>query len=110
MEKNFIPERPIGYIRVAAGGVNTVKTLQELIDADNVANGRGLNSESVTLALITPEVQSVRWRDDGVAPTAAIGYPLPVGAELSYTSRFPQNLQIISQVAGAVLNIALYAQ
>ena len=35
-------------------------------------------------AIITPETQAVRWRDDGTAPTAAIGYPLAVGAELRY--------------------------
>ena len=29
-----------------------------------------------TLAVIVPESQSVRWRDDGVAPTASVGMPL----------------------------------
>ena len=30
------------------------------------------------IAIIIAEAQGVRWRDDGTAPTASVGMPLPV--------------------------------
>lgn len=60
------------------------------------------------LALITCETQAVRWRDDGVAPTAAIGYPLPLAAELQYTGIGLAALRFIEQAASAKLNICYY--
>lgn len=57
--------------------------------------------------LITPEVQAVRWRDDGIAPTAAIGMPLAVGAVLRYDADL-NKVQFMEQVAGAIINIAYF--
>jgi len=37
---------------------------------------------SPTVALIVPLTQDVRWRDDGVAPTATVGMPLAAGETL----------------------------
>ena len=39
---------------------------------------------SPRIAIITPETQAVRWRDDGVAPTATVGMPLAAGVTLQY--------------------------
>ena len=60
------------------------------------------------LILITPTTQAVRWRDDGTNPTATVGYPLAVGAELLYTCAQMSALRFIEQTAGAVLNICYY--
>ena len=60
-------------------------------------------------ALITPQTQAVRWRDDGTDPTAAIGYPLEVGSELQYAASSLTRLKFIEQVPGAVLNIAYFS-
>jgi hypothetical protein len=60
------------------------------------------------LALITPQTQAVRWRDDGTNPTAAAGYPLAVGAELEYDSANLPALKFIEQTASAAINIAYY--
>lgn len=61
-----------------------------------------------TLAVIVPEVQPVRWRDDGTAPTASVGMPLGVAAVLSYDGDLRQ-IQFIEQTASATLNISYYA-
>jgi hypothetical protein len=67
----------------------------------------GLNQKPV-IALITPEGQAVRWRDDGPAPTASIGMPLAVGVTLQYDGDLTQ-IKFIEQSASAKLNITYYA-
>lgn len=67
----------------------------------------GLNCRP-SIAIITPEAQAVRWRDDGVAPTATVGMPLAVGVTLQYDGDITK-IKFIDQVAGAKLNITYYA-
>ena len=61
-----------------------------------------------TLALIVPETQNVRWRDDGTDPTSSIGMPIVVGASLSYDGDL-KNIRFIQQTASATLNVSYYA-
>ena len=61
-----------------------------------------------TLALIVAETQAVRWRDDGVAPTASIGMPLATGVSLSYDGDL-RAIRFIQQLASATLNVSYYA-
>lgn len=61
-----------------------------------------------TLALVTPSTNAVRWRDDGTAPTATVGYPLAVGQELQYDSNGWGNMNFIPQTGSAVLDILYY--
>lgn len=61
-----------------------------------------------SIALITPEGQAVRWRDDGVAPTASVGMPLAVGVTLQYDGDLTK-IQFIEQTATAKINISYYA-
>jgi len=58
-------------------------------------------------ALITPESKGVRWRDDGVAPTASVGMPLAAGVTLQYDGDLSK-IQFIEQEATAKLNISYY--
>ena len=67
----------------------------------------GLNARP-SIALITPEGQAVRWRDDGVAPTATVGMPLAVGVTLQYDGDLTQ-IKFIEQTASAKINISYYA-
>ena len=92
MQANYLAERALGYQQITTLGSAQALTVPE----------------GTSLAIITPEVQAIRWRDDGVDPTAAVGYPLPVGAELQYTSKNIKQLKFIEQTAGAVLNIVYY--
>ncbi len=61
-----------------------------------------------TMALIVPETQAVRWRDDGTAPTATVGMPLAIGVSLSYDGDL-KAVRFIEQAASAKLNVAYYA-
>jgi len=67
----------------------------------------GLNCKP-TIALITPETQAVRWRDDDVAPTASVGMPLAAGVTLQYDGDLTK-IRFIEQTASAKLNITYYA-
>jgi hypothetical protein len=61
-----------------------------------------------TYAMIRAEVD-VRWRDDGTAPTAAIGYPLYAGEELRYDAVTGlANLKFFNISTGGTVNIAYY--
>lgn len=61
-----------------------------------------------SIALITPETQAVRWRDDGVNPTASVGMPLAVGVTLQYDGDLTQ-IKFIEQTGSAKINISYYA-
>ena len=67
----------------------------------------GLNQRP-TFALITPLTAAVRWRDDGVAPTASIGMPLAAGVTLQYDGDLTK-IQFIQNGGTAELNISYYA-
>lgn len=58
-------------------------------------------------AMITPSTQAIRYRDDGTAPTATIGYPIAVGQTLKYTGGLTA-IRLIQQTASASVDIAYY--
>ena len=75
----------------------------------DVSSSIGLTvPDGATLALIVPETQNVRWRDDGTAPTASVGMPIFVGASLSYDGDL-KKIRFIQETASAKLNISYYA-
>ena len=51
---------------------------------------------------------SVRWRDDGTAPTSSVGMMLDGGQELDYTGD-PTMIQFIVDAGSPKLNISYYA-
>jgi hypothetical protein len=61
-----------------------------------------------SIAMITPETQAVRWRDDDTDPTASVGMPLAAGTTLQYDGDLTK-IKFIEQTAGAKLNISYYA-
>lgn len=67
----------------------------------------GLNQKP-TIALITPETQGVRWRDDDVNPTASVGMPLAAGVTLQYDGDLTK-IKFIEQTASAKINVTYYA-
>ena len=64
--------------------------------------------QGATMALIVPETQGVRWRDDGTNPTASVGMPIAAGAYLNYDGDL-NRVKFIEQTASAKLNISYYA-
>lgn len=68
------------------------------------ANGLSVKAN---FALITPLTQGVRWRDDGVNPTASIGMPLAAGVTIQYDGDLSRIL-FIQTTASAELNVSYY--
>lgn len=85
---------PLGYQQISAATLQSATLL-------TVPAGS-------TYAVITPEGGNVRWRDDGVAPTATVGMPLLVGEHLVYASAGLAALDFIDQDANGILNIVYY--
>lgn len=60
------------------------------------------------VALIVAETQGVRFRDDGTAPTATVGMPLPANTQFQYSGNLSK-IKFIEQAASAKLNVLYYA-
>jgi hypothetical protein len=90
----------IGYQQITSLSASSALTVPT-VDANGLAC-------KPTLAIITPETAGVRWRDDGVAPTATVGMPLAAGVTLQYDGDLSR-VRFIQQTAGAILNISYYA-
>jgi len=82
-----------------------------------LSSAKGLTVPSVDLnglacrpsiALITPETQGVRWRDDDTDPTASVGMPLAAGVTLQYDGDLTK-IKFIEQTASAKINVTYYA-
>ena len=73
-----------------------------------------ITSLSASTKLTVPQkdlnglAQTVRWRDDNVAPTASVGMPLAAGVTLQYDGDLSQ-IRFIEQTASAKLNITYYS-
>jgi hypothetical protein len=67
----------------------------------------GLSAKPV-IAVIVAYGNPVRWRDDGVAPTASIGMPLQDAVAFQYDGDLTK-IQFIETTASATLNISYYA-
>lgn len=88
-----------GYQQITSLTGSTALT----VPATDVAGIAG----SPVSAFIRCETQGVRWRDDGVAPTASVGFPLSPGDVLVYDGDL-KRIQFIQQSASATLNVVYY--
>ena len=66
------------------------------------------NKQLPTVAYIVAETQAVRWRDDGVAPSATVGMPLAVGVAFAYDGDLTR-IRFFEQAASAKLSVSYYA-
>ena len=89
-----------GYQQITALSASTGLTVPS-------TDVQGLSCRPVA-AYITVEAQGVRWRDDGVAPTATVGMPLAAGTTLFYDGDLTQ-IRFIQQAASATINVSYYA-
>lgn len=90
----------LGYQQIVGAAASTALTVPP-------RDMNGLNVDP-TFALIVIEGQPVRWRDDGVAPTAAIGMPILPNNALLYDGDL-QNIRFIQTAATATINVTYYA-
>jgi hypothetical protein len=97
MMQSFRAEKALGYQQLTAGSIDASAGFASVPDG-------------TVMIVFQAEAQAIRWRDDGTAPTVAIGQPLAVGQSYVYTARNGKQLRFISQVAGAILNATFYGQ
>ena len=90
----------MGYQQIVGAAASTALTVPKVDPVTGLA-------AMPTHAIIVCESQPVRWRDDGVAPTAAIGMPLSVGTVFVYDGDLTR-LRFIQQAATATINVAYY--
>lgn len=93
--------KPLGYCQLTATG-----TAAQL----STCSG-GIPTRSVW-AVICVETANIRWRDDGVAPTASVGMLLGAtgpAACMDYSGTF-NTFQFISTTGSPVLNVSFYNQ
>jgi hypothetical protein len=105
-QSSFWADRPLGYAQSAAVDASTLISSLTFATPGIASPAAGL-PPGAQLLLIQPQTQGIRWRDDGTAPTATVGYPLAVGSELRYTGAM-NALRVISQTAGAIINVVAY--
>lgn len=67
----------------------------------------GYNGRRGAITMVQALSQSVRWRDDGVDPTAGVGMLLAAGDTLVYNGD-PTAIKFIETAASAELNVAFY--
>ena len=89
--------QPCGYQQIVGLAASTALIIP-------AAGAVPASQQGPTRCIVIAETQAVRWRDDGNAPTATIGYPLAVGAELKYDGDL-RRIRFIEQVATATLNV-----
>src|SRR5688572_19886228 len=62
-----------------------------------------------TFAIVTAETQAVRFRDDGVAPSATVGMPIASGQSYTFSGATAlAALRFFEQTSGAILNVSYY--
>lgn len=88
---NTVSVVPLGYQQIT--GLSTAKGL-------TIPNG-------ARYAVVIPETQAIRYRDDGTAPTAAVGMPIAALGVLIYEGTLSK-IQFIEQTASAKLNVLYY--
>jgi hypothetical protein len=84
----------VGYWQMGAGDLTTATTL----------DGHG------SVVMIQAEGQNVRYRTDGVNPTAAVGMLLEVGAihVINMPDGSQNDIKVIEAAVGGILNITWF--
>lgn len=100
-ESTNFSDKPLGYAQAAAGTADAAVTLASFFSGGVIPAG-------TARLVFKPSAQAIRFRDDLVDPTAAVGYPVAVGVEISYNGRSMATIKVIAQVAGAVIDILAY--
>lgn len=99
---------PLGYQQILTGALGSAVFLT--IPTTTSGGTQGYTSQVVPGYAIIQNTgtAAVRWRDDGTAPTAAVGMFLAAGSELDYVGDITR-IQFIQVAAGAQLEVSLYA-
>jgi hypothetical protein len=75
----------------------------------DVSAAVALKPKDAFFAVIQAETKNIRWRDDGVDPTATVGMLLKAGDTMEYDGDL-NALRLIETEASAALNVAYYGK
>ena len=89
------------------GGAGTYTTSQACTSVSNSLTTIG-PPNNATFVLLQADTQTIHWRDDGGAPTTAIGIGLLQTQGAFVYSGTVRNLQFIDVTAGGILNASFY--
>lgn len=94
-------------------GITTCMGYQQITDLSSAVGltvptqtPNGSNTKA-NFALVIAETQNVRWRDDGISPTASVGMLLVAGTPLQYDGDLSK-IKFIETTGSAKLNISYY--
>ena len=88
---------PLGYVQYSLTTAATLGT----IAGGSIPTG-------AVYAYVTTEVNAFRYRDDGVAPTASVGFPVVIGSVLVLQETNLASVQLVSQSGTATLDVGFY--
>lgn len=92
---------PLGYCQIPAATLASATGLQ--------SGCSGGIPAGANMILMQSEAQIIRWRDDGIAPTTAIGMQLLNTAAIPTTYNGTlSKMQFIDAVAGGILDVSFY--
>jgi hypothetical protein len=93
---------PLGYCQITS--------LSSAVALVTASCSTGSVATQATIAEVCVSVASIRYRDDGTAPTTTLG--VPVGAGVCFPYSISEGgmsaLQMIQQTAGAIVDILFY--
>ena len=96
----------LGNFQIPAGGLATAQTLAQLLAALSPSAVVPTGSQVV---MVQSEAQVIRYRDDGVAPTATVGFQLPVSQPpVQFSMKQIASLLFIQATSGAIMNLGFY--
>lgn len=96
---SVLPAEAQPFNRVALG-YGQLTSLAAAASLPNIPSG-------ASEAFVVCTGQTVYWRDDGTAPTATIGMPLPINTPFPYIGSLAR-IQFIQTGATAVCNVSYY--
>lgn len=90
-------------------GTYTVNVSQTVGSTTLTASPVNLSVSGGVVALIQPQTQAIRFRDDGFDPTATVGFPIAATGTLPfvYSGRLSA-FRMIEQTASAIVNVLFY--
>lgn len=96
----FISDNDLGYAQLSVGSTPIYAKAATYGGAALSGIPTGTN-----ILRVYAEGQAIRWRADGVAPTATVGKPLATGSEMVFSEAQFQNLQFVAQTGTATVNL-----
>lgn len=102
---NYVQLENLGFATVTAAQSGAAVGLTASYPVTAVTARGGGRPGTPNFAYISCDGTSARWRDDGTAPTATVGMPLPINTLLAYDGELGKIQFIGSGAAGSASSV-----